>query len=62
MSITRLEEENRRLRECLKRALEYRPLPTDPLQVYIRERCPDVIEEWNEGRASIVALATKFDK
>jgi len=42
--------ENHRLRQCLSCALDYRPLPTDPLQLFVKERCPDVIEEWNKKR------------
>jgi len=42
--------ENNRLRECLMCALSYRPLPTDPFQLYVKERCPDVIEAWEKRR------------
>jgi len=46
----RLYEENRLLRQCLMHALNYRPLPSDPLQEFIMQRCPDVIKEWKERR------------
>ena len=42
--------ENNRLRECLMHALNYRPLPSDPLQLFVKERCPDVIDQWNKMR------------
>jgi len=25
-------------------------LPSDPLQLFIKERCPDVIEQWKKMR------------
>ena len=46
----RLYEENRLLRQCLMHALSYRPLPSDPLQLFVKERCPDVIEQWEKMR------------
>jgi hypothetical protein len=49
--VRRLKDENNVLRGCLKEALNYRPLPTDPLQTYIMQRCPDVVEEWNDERS-----------
>ena len=42
--------ENHRLRECLMHALNCRPLPSDPLQLFMKERCPDVIEQWEKQR------------
>ena len=45
-----LVEENIKLRQCLMHALNYRPLPTDPLQLFVKERCPDVIEQWKKQR------------
>ena len=42
--------ENHRLRQCLMHALNYRPLPSDPLQLFVKERCPDVIEQWEKMR------------
>ena len=42
--------ENHRLRQCLMHALDYRPLPSDPLQLFIKERCPDAIKQWKERR------------
>ena len=42
--------ENHRLRQCLMHALNYRPLPSDPLQLFVKERCPDVIDQWEKMR------------
>ena len=36
------------LEKCVKYALYLRPLPTDPLQVYIQEKCPEILEKWND--------------
>ena len=48
--LDKLYQENRMLRECLMHALNYRPLPSDPLQLFVKERCPDVIEQWQKMR------------
>ena len=48
--LDRRDEEIRKLRECLMCALSYRPLPTDPFQLYVKERCPDVIKAWKKRR------------
>ena len=50
MQFDKLYEENHRLRQCLSCALDYRPLPTDPLQLCVKERCQDVIEQWKKMR------------
>ena len=43
-------EEIRRLKKCVSFALDLRPLPTDPLQVYIRTVHPEVLKEWEAIR------------
>ncbi len=48
-----LNEANERvhyLTQCVKEALNYRPLPTDPYQVFVRKRAPEVLDEWNNER------------
>lgn len=43
-------EEIRKLKKCMKFALDLRPLPTDPLQQFVKEVCPDVLKEWEDIR------------
>jgi hypothetical protein len=50
--VIRLAKEVATLRMCVKEALNYRPLSTDPYQVYVRDRCPSVIDEWENEQNS----------
>jgi len=48
--VARLLRRIKKLEDCLMCALDYRPLSTDPFQMYVRDICPDIIEKWRSAR------------
>jgi len=47
--LVELEHKINQLERCVKSALDYRPLPTDPYQEFVRKVCPQVLAEWEDS-------------